>query len=269
MRGVDTCLKLNLTSSPQPQLNLVEGEDDEGLVEKLHRLSSENKRLTETLSHMCESYNVLQNQLKQFMISSSNYPDEMDHLITPQSQSRKRKATDHDDHKTYNNNMYGVNTSTISTSDHQEESYKKATKVSTVLVRTQPSDTSLYVRDGYQWRKYGQKVTRDNPSPRAYFKCSYAPTCPVKKKVQRSIEDPRVLVATYEGEHNHGCQVRLGSVGHCEEAQVGSSRLPNQLQNSIFNQFLVQQLATSFTTDPNFTAALASAISGSTILRPT
>ncbi|KAL5558223.1 hypothetical protein UlMin_034434 [Ulmus minor] len=76
-------------------------------------------------------------------------------------------------------------------------------KTSQLLVRTDPRDNSLIVRDGYQWRKYGQKVTKDNQFPRAYFRCSMAPDCPVKKKVQRSMENKSILVATYEGEHNH------------------------------------------------------------------
>ncbi|XVE71258.1 hypothetical protein DITRI_Ditri10aG0136400 [Diplodiscus trichospermus] len=76
-------------------------------------------------------------------------------------------------------------------------------KASQVLVKTDPRDNSLIVKDGFQWRKYGQKVTKDNPSPRAYFRCSMAPGCPVKKKVQRCLEDKSFLLATYEGQHNH------------------------------------------------------------------
>ncbi|CAI9769514.1 unnamed protein product [Fraxinus pennsylvanica] len=63
-----------------------------------------------------------------------------------------------------------------------EESCKKLkeehikAKISRVFVQTQASDTSLILKDGYQWRKYGQKVTKDNPCPRAYFKCSHART---------------------------------------------------------------------------------------------
>ncbi|KAG7965547.1 hypothetical protein I3843_08G006600 [Carya illinoinensis] len=77
-------------------------------------------------------------------------------------------------------------------------------KTSRILVRTDSTDNSQVVKDGYQWRKYGQKVTKDNPSPRAYFRCSMAPAgCPVKKKVQRCVEDQSFLVATYDGEHNH------------------------------------------------------------------
>ncbi|GAV83470.1 LOW QUALITY PROTEIN: WRKY domain-containing protein, partial [Cephalotus follicularis] len=67
------------------------------------------------------------------------------------------------------------------------------------------------VEDGYQWRKYG-KVVRVNPSLRAYFKCFFASTCLVKK-VQRGIEDPSVLVATYEGEHNHTYPTQIKATG--------------------------------------------------------
>ncbi|XP_006661234.1 WRKY transcription factor WRKY62-like [Oryza brachyantha] len=81
-------------------------------------------------------------------------------------------------------------------------------KIRTVRVRADADANSVAenVKDGYQWRKYGQKVTRDNPYPRAYFRCAFAPSCPVKKKVQRCVEDRSMLVATYEGEHNHVAQ---------------------------------------------------------------
>lgn len=59
-----------------------------------------------------------------------------------------------------------------------------------------------HLEDGFRWRKYGQKAVKNSPFPRSYYRCTNA-TCGVKKRVERSSEDPTLVVTTYEGKHSH------------------------------------------------------------------
>ncbi|XP_019180130.1 PREDICTED: probable WRKY transcription factor 48 isoform X2 [Ipomoea nil] len=63
-----------------------------------------------------------------------------------------------------------------------------------------------HLDDGYRWRKYGQKAVKNSPFPRSYYRCT-TPACGVKKRVERSSEDPSTVVTTYEGTHGHPCPV--------------------------------------------------------------
>ncbi|KAI4381374.1 hypothetical protein MLD38_007449 [Melastoma candidum] len=58
------------------------------------------------------------------------------------------------------------------------------------------------LEDGYRWRKYGQKAVKNSPFPRSYYRCTNS-RCTVKKRVERSSEDPSVVITTYEGQHCH------------------------------------------------------------------
>ncbi|KAF2592605.1 hypothetical protein F2Q70_00044361, partial [Brassica cretica] len=153
------------------------------LVEELNRVSAENKKLSEMLTLMCENYNVLRKQLMEY-VNKSNNMTERDQTSPPM----KRKSPARDD-AVSSAVIGGVSESSSTDQDGQylckkkqrEETVVKE-KVSRVSYKTEASDTTLVVKDGYQWRKYGQKVTRNNPSPRAYFKCACAPSCSVKKK---------------------------------------------------------------------------------------
>ncbi|KAF3446617.1 hypothetical protein FNV43_RR11797 [Rhamnella rubrinervis] len=57
--------------------------------------------------------------------------------------------------------------------------------------------------DDYSWRKYGQKPIKGSPHPRGYYKCSSLRGCPARKHVERALDDPTMLIVTYEGDHNH------------------------------------------------------------------
>ncbi|CAF2044799.1 hypothetical protein BRARA_I02860 [Brassica rapa] len=59
-----------------------------------------------------------------------------------------------------------------------------------------------HLEDGYRWRKYGQKAVKDSPYPRSYYRCT-TQICNVKKRVERSFQDPSIVITTYEGKHNH------------------------------------------------------------------
>ncbi|KAL7151055.1 hypothetical protein ABFS83_04G005400 [Erythranthe nasuta] len=97
--------------------------------------------------------------------------------------------------------------------DEEEENHKtkkqlKAKKTTSQKKQREPRFAFMtksevdHLEDGYRWRKYGQKAVKNSPFPRSYYKCTFA-SCNVKKRVERSSDDPSVVVTTYEGQHTH------------------------------------------------------------------
>lgn len=79
-----------------------------------------------------------------------------------------------------------------------------------------------HLDDGYRWRKYGQKAVKNSPFPRSYYRCTSA-ACGVKKRVERSCDDPSTVVTTYEGTHTHPCPITSrGSLGMIMSPETSS-----------------------------------------------
>ncbi|KVH95572.1 probable WRKY transcription factor 40 [Cynara cardunculus var. scolymus] len=213
--------------------------DHDHTVGDLSGIRNENRKLKEMVTIVWDNYNSLQAQVNKLM-------QEQEVLV---SNPKKRKLDE--------------STTRVEQSSWKRRNEEELSKtgIQRVYVQTDPTDKSLVVKDDYQWRKYGQKVTRDNPSPRAYYKCSFAPSCHAKKKVQRSVDDAGVLVATYEGEHNHKSRKQEAMdvlANECDPDQISTKSFFNFPK---FDEVLLQQVATYLGKDRNFIVQLAAAIS--------
>lgn len=108
--------------------------------------------------------------------------------------SLKRKCSSDN----FGNGKCGSSSSQCHCSKKRKMRLKRVVRVAAISLKMADIPT-----DEYSWRKYGQKPIKGSPHPRGYYKCSSIKGCPARKHVERALDDPSMLVVTYEGDHNH------------------------------------------------------------------
>ncbi|XP_048606518.1 probable WRKY transcription factor 10 isoform X1 [Brassica napus] len=108
-----------------------------------------------------------------------------DHNVVVEPPTRKRKSQVNTEENMVSN-IIGVT--------------RPKNKTQSVIIQVESVED--YPDDGFRWRKYGQKVVTGNANPRSDYRCTYT-GCEVKKLVEKSVDNVKLVVATYDGIHEH------------------------------------------------------------------